>query len=76
MAKTEMLRLRITPAELGQWKHPAEEDKAESLSEYVRTAVHSKVMLAARLREQAERDRENARRQRIAIGKLAEREEL
>ncbi len=74
MAKTELLRLRLTAAELASWKAEAEL-AGLSLSALVRRAVNSYVKTHTTIRTEDERRRENARLQRIAAAKRAAAEE-
>jgi uncharacterized protein (DUF1778 family) len=72
MAKSEILRLRLTTTELDAWKQAAELGRAKSLSDYVREAVTARAKVDGILREQEAREREDARMHRIAAKRLSE----
>jgi hypothetical protein len=70
--KSETLRLRLTPEELGRWREAA---GSTSLSSYVRRAVNARVKLEAVLREEDDRRAHAHHMQRVAARRLAEAQE-
>ena len=68
--KTEVLQVRLTPAELAAWQEAAGLDGV-SLSQYVRDAATARAKLDRVLGDEAERRREDERMRPVAAQKLS-----
>jgi hypothetical protein len=74
MPKSHVLQIRLDDATLSLWRDEAER-AGLSVSELVRESVEARCRLEARLRDEADRQRQAAHMQRVALRRLAEVEE-